>query len=1237
MSATQQAQQQVAVQQVATTIRSALSINTAERQAAEAALSAWESDAAPGFVISLIRIIEEHVGIDEPTRLLAAVIAKNAVGSSWRKTLGTREWSRVPAEEKGAVREAVLRLLLTDPSDRVSIQVALLLRNVCQFDFPGQWQSPVDALLTAASCVDPVSGAQLPPECGLRALKALKQVLRGLQTKRFVADATAPGTPFTVVTERLNAERKLFKERLAAAVAPLQALLARHMQAFMTCADGWQLHGAFARAAAASCTELTLLLPSREAMPGGDAAATSLLEGVHTACGGVMRGQPLAGDPGGAAALAAWNELGGKLHERLAAMVTAHMAACPLPFGPLLPHFLNLFVNSALVALDAETLRAMRSKRRVLLVRFIAKALLCPYYRAEWLEVNVNLLAVAGQGGHVPMNAATQVEVDRARTAHDALTAMLAPPQVGPLVEALVAKYVALSREELEEWQSDPEGYIRSLELEAAPDADTPRPVGVGLLLCMLERGGEGPGRALIDLAARLQSQGDGAPPDVLLMREACYRAIGEGFPHVSSFISFASWYSAEIAPQLRDRLPAFKTPGGANIIMAVLQARALWLVGACCAELPQQQWVEAYGLCVAHMSSADLVVALQAVQAVMMMTAALLDDQALLDQANAAQLQASKQAARGGAAIDAALNAAEALDQEAVVAARERLAWRGEALQALLSELLSSCFGLLGRLSEAESRVRLLQLVSVVAEAAGEALRPHLGALAAALPQVWEAATSAAQRPDADTGSVARLHSALMAVLTHLVGKLRGAALEDAGVQGVLYPLLQYATDPSSSEADVLLEEALKLWAVVQGAQPAVNQQLVDLLPRMAALLRRGRDNTAAFQLIEGYLLLGGGGALQPYGESIAAALATALNNVARTVADACAPQGPPAGQQQQPPPQPHAPQQRGPHGGQRGPLASEVTQEGLAAAALVDVFLQLYPSDVSTLLAGSFTAMARLIADARVPTAGVQMKAHNVMEGFLEVLGRLFLAAPNMFPALLQAVGAAESSEQQQQQQAGNPVAVAPEPVSAVQQRFLDRWLSVANVTLLEEAIGVRHMAMLGRFRRRMAAAGLSTLINSSVLSPSALDPKSIANLASLMIKVVREIPEFKSDVAHLDGMDFAGELGSDYVLAARVNLSKNDVIRSLPLFDTFRTALTALAGAVGGPAGLGSLLVTHGRPGVQESAQQLLDGKLEEVLAAKRQQIDAARRALLAGWHGSGGSSGDDVGDADAADMS
>ena len=168
------------------------------------------------------------------------------------------------------------------------------------------------------------------------------------------------------------------------------------------------------------------------------------------------------------------------------------------------------------------------------------------------------------------------------------------------------------------------------------------------------------------------------------------------------------------------------------------------------------------------------------------------------------------------------------------------------------------------------------------------------------------------------------------------------------------------------------------------------------------------------------------------------------------------------------------------------------------------------------------------------------------------------------------MQAVGAANNNEQQQQQQAqaqqqgqqqqqaGPAPQSEQEQVAGVQQRFLDRWLSVATVTLLEgaflgggageggaweqsgfwgafyavecaafdqapvlnpcscmrdrprrftprtEAIGVRHMAMLGRFRRRMAASGLSALINSSALAPGALDPKSVANLTTLMVKV-------------------------------------------------------------------------------------------------------------------------------------
>ena len=64
--------------------------------------------------------------------MLAAIVAKNAVGSSWRKTMGSREWSWVPAEEKSVVRDQALRFLFSEPSDAVALQLGLLVTNIAR-------------------------------------------------------------------------------------------------------------------------------------------------------------------------------------------------------------------------------------------------------------------------------------------------------------------------------------------------------------------------------------------------------------------------------------------------------------------------------------------------------------------------------------------------------------------------------------------------------------------------------------------------------------------------------------------------------------------------------------------------------------------------------------------------------------------------------------------------------------------------------------------------------------------------------------------------------------------------------------------------------------------------------------------------------------------------------------------------------------------------------------------------
>lgn len=72
---------------------------------------------------------------------------------------------------------------------------------------------------------------------------------------------------------------------------------------------------------------------------------------------------------------------------------------------------------------------------------------------------------------------------------------------------------------------------------------------------------------------------------------------------------------------------------------------------------------------------------------------------------------------------------------------------------------------------------------------------------------QIWNAAVQ-----EGSSGPASRLHSALMAVLTHMVGRLGSLAIQDLHIQAVLYALLQKGLEGSPTEQEVLVEDALKL-----------------------------------------------------------------------------------------------------------------------------------------------------------------------------------------------------------------------------------------------------------------------------------------------------------------------------------------------------------------------------------------------------------------------------------------
>jgi hypothetical protein len=219
--------------------------------------------------------------------MLAAVIAKNAVGSSWRKTMGTREWSRVSDEEKAKVKEATLSLLLSDPIEHIAMQLSILLSNIARFDFPSRSPDLLSYLLSAATSND------LPPSARLRALKSLRGILSGFSTKRFIAEPSPSSAPLGLtaggmaelqaLSQRIMEEKEVFKHKIAEVLPPLAEIFRVHAEAFLSCGPGWELHGPMAKASATAACELFALTPT-SALEGLPPGGEQLLNSIQATC-----------------------------------------------------------------------------------------------------------------------------------------------------------------------------------------------------------------------------------------------------------------------------------------------------------------------------------------------------------------------------------------------------------------------------------------------------------------------------------------------------------------------------------------------------------------------------------------------------------------------------------------------------------------------------------------------------------------------------------------------------------------------------------------------------------------------------------------------------------------------------------------------------------------------------------------------------------------------------------------
>jgi len=1265
----------------------------------------------------------------QPIRLLAAVLAKNAVGDSPRKLVQTREWARTPAEERASIRARLPGALVSELSPRVGRTLALLLANVARFDVPGAWPGLVADLAVAGSA-GPSSGwpggeaaSSTPPldppaaaaAAGARtALLALKRVLAALATRRLVVDAPPPGPDglmdMGAVNARVAAARAAQAEAVGSAVAPLRTAWEGHTRALLAAASAalaggefgssppalppaWSpatdpalVRGSLAAAALHALREAAAALPDWAAAGPGAAAELAALAGELLGAGSALgealtaaRTARAAGAPSPlpprAAALAASLA---RCAERCVQVATAMLDRAPACFGPHLPAFLPAY-GAALLGLgraeadsggggsggrggnlggagpdgggeDGEDAPpppsplAPRPKTRVALTRFLARALVCPTYRQEWLDG-------AARAARTPAARAKAEGVrSAAAPAAAALDALAAGPGIGPTLAALVEGCIALTPAEAAAWAADPEGYAAGADAEASPDADAPRPCALALVSCLIDRGGGPAAQALLDLAGSLQ----GAPPGdsrATLLREATYRALGEclGQPDLAERLDFGAWWGSELRGLLvggggapPPGLDNTSTSDAASLFAhRALVARAAWLAGVGAARLPAAPgegggaWGDALRGLVSLLPSADLVVSLAAATA---LHAALTD-----------AIEEAAAAAGGGGG--GPLRTSEEEEDAAAAEVDARAAAAAAAAVPAVTGLLTS---ILPRIGDDELAARLLGATAALFELCGRGASPALAPLAAALPAVWaRAAAGAAGRP----GGAARLHACLLSVLTHVLRRLGPAAAADPALCSVLWPALDAALDPAHPEADALAEDGLRLCGAALGAagrvhiaaaaaaggggaapagapaEDALPPPLRALLPRLAAIVAPARAGTggperrAAFGLLEAAVLIGGCGCLGPAtAASAAAAVAGAVSHslsaaAAMLEADRAAAReeagggdgmeeagdggGPPLPGGAPPPPPPPPPPRRGASSSAGAASAAraaararraadgvDATRDALAALGLASAMLLTDgPAAASALRPAAAACVAAL-----APPPGAPRPPAALADAASGVLARVVLASP---PGVSGELLASDGS--------GGA-------------RALDGWLRTAGGRTLEEVVGLPAARALGRARRGGAAAALTSLVLSTQPPVPALvaDPRRAARLVGLAASAADEAPAMAADVSDLEtaaaaaaaasaawaagappppgstGPDGLGGDGDDAVFAARVGRAATDPLRRVDAGGNLRAVIAALAGAL--PGGGAALLQAAEEVGGRGSlAARVRDGLL------------------------------------------
>ncbi|GME46732.1 importin 11 [Neofusicoccum parvum] len=160
-------------------------------------------------------------------------------------------------------------------------------------------------------------------------------------------------------------------------------------------------------------------------------------------------------------------------------------------------------------------------------------------------------------------------------------------------------------------------------------------------------------------------------------------------------------------------------------------------------------------------------------------------------------------------------------------------------------SNILNRLMALIGEVELSETKMALLNTISVVVERLEHHITPFANHIVSLLPPLWE-----------QSGEEHLMKQAILTILTRLITAMKA---ESVPLHSMVIPIIKNTLEPGSDTQVYLLEDALDLWhaVLVQTPSPA-SPEVLSLAPYLIPTLELGTESLRkTLEIAEVYLLL--------------------------------------------------------------------------------------------------------------------------------------------------------------------------------------------------------------------------------------------------------------------------------------------------------------------------------------------------------------------------------------------